>query len=75
MNEVLSACGAFVFVYILRLHLVFSVLYRKPFVCEVCMAGWFSLLLNIGSYWLYVPFKMAAAMCLTIVLTSILKRL
>ena len=74
MNEVLAACGAFVFVYILQLHRIFKVLDRKPFNCEVCLAGWFSLILNLGSYWLTVPFKMSAAMVLAILITAIIKK-
>lgn len=75
MNEILSACGAFVFVYVLKLHTTFKILNRKPFACEVCMGGWFALLLNINTYWLQIPFRMAAAMVLTILITALLKRL
>lgn len=74
-NELLSACGAFVWVYILRLHLTFKILNRKPFACEVCMGGWFALLLNVKCYWLHIPFKMATAMVFTIILTALLKKI
>jgi hypothetical protein len=75
LNELLAACGAFVFVYVLRLHYTFKILNRKPFACEVCMGGWFALVLNLNTYWLYIPFKMCLAMVLTILLTAILKRI
>jgi len=75
VNELLAACGAFVFVEVLRLHRMIPGLNRKPFACSVCMSGWFSLLLNFVDYWLYVPFKMAVAMVITILLTGLINKI
>lgn len=73
MNELLAAAGAFVFVNVLQFHRMIKALNRKPFACEVCMGGWFALVLDFGQYWLTVPFKMALAMVFTIVLTKLIK--
>lgn len=73
MKEViLSSCAAFVWVYVLGM-IRFK---YKPLNCETCMAGWFCLGLSIGVYkWYYIPFYMAAAMCVTIALTAYLKKI
>lgn len=75
MNEVYACCGAIVFVYMLQFHLMFPRLNRKPFNCDVCLSGWFSLILNLGGYWLLVPFKMAFAMVLTVFLSYIIRKI
>jgi len=75
MNELLAACGAFVFVYMLKPFEIFKALNRKPFTCEVCLAGWFALILNLETYWLHIPFRMSAAMILAFVLTKLLRKI
>lgn len=75
MNEIYAAFGAFAFVNFLKVHKISPKLNRKPLSCEVCMGGWFALLLSLDTYWLLVPFKMAAAMCLTYLITSVMKRI
>lgn len=76
MIELMAACGAWVVVNILQLHRMLSWLNRKPFACDICLSGWFTLVLSIGAvYWLYVPFKMAMAMMLTIVIGKIMNKL
>lgn len=75
MQEILAACGAWVWVFILRIHTFHKSIRRKPFSCEVCMAGWFTLILLVqDTYWLYIPFRMAVAMILTIILTRIMSK-
>jgi hypothetical protein len=75
ITELLAACGSFVWVYILNIPALHRWFNRKPFACEVCMAGWFDLCLNAGNtWWMEVPFRMAAAMCITILLTNTLKK-
>lgn len=75
MKEILLAtCGAFVCVNMLQLHMIFK-WNRKPLNCDVCISGWFCLLLSVPYvYWLHIPFYMAAAMVTTAVLNSVLKR-
>ena len=73
MNELLAAAGAFVFVNVLQFHRALKWMNRKPCACEVCMGGWFALILDFGQYWLTVPFKMALAMVMTIILTKVVK--
>lgn len=71
MKEILLACcGAWVFVYVLK----FQDFKYKPFNCEVCMAGWFTLLLFLTPEWVEVPFYMSAAMILTIWVTKLMKK-
>ena len=75
MKEILlAACGAFVCVEMLQLHIAFRI-QRKPFNCEVCLAGWFTLLLFILPSWFDVPFYMAGAMMMAVVVKSIMKKL
>lgn len=74
MIELLAACGAWVFVNVLALHRMFEVLNRKPFACETCMAGWFTLILAFGDYWLYMPFRMAVSMIIAIFLTALIRK-
>lgn len=73
MNELLAACGAWVWVYVLRVHHLIKWMNRKPFACEVCMAGWFTLFM----YWInwMTPFRMAAAMIITIILTKAMNKI
>ena len=76
MIELLAACGAWVWVFILKIHLLHPALYRKPFSCEVCLAGWFTLCLCAGNvYWMDVPFRMALSMVITILLTNLMRKL
>ena len=76
MIELLAACGAWVWVFILKIQYLHPALYRKPFSCEVCLAGWFTMLLSAGYYrFEVIPFKMAAAMVLTILLTKLMNKI
>lgn len=75
MKEILlAASGAFVFVEMLQLHMVFKV-NRKPFSCHVCMAGWFTLLLFILPGWFEVPFYMCASMMVAAVFKYLMKKI
>lgn len=68
----LSACAGWVVVY----PLGFIRFKRKPFSCEVCMAGWFCLLLSIGYYtWYMILFYMCAAMVFAAIITKLINRL
>jgi hypothetical protein len=60
----LASCGAFVFVNILQIDIVFGIK-RKPFTCDICMSGWFFLLLYFLPEWADIPFYMAGAMIAT----------
>lgn len=75
MKEILlSACGAWVLVNMIEWHLLFRI-NRKPFNCHTCLAGWFCLVLNIGHYWLEVPFLMAASMMVAALFNSIMRKI
>ena len=73
MKEVLlAACAGWVVVY----PLGFIRFKRKPFSCEVCMSGWFCMLISIPSYpWYQVPFYMCGAMVTTVLITKLINRL
>lgn len=74
MKEIiLAACGAWVWVHKLKVQLWAKFLFRKPFACEVCMAGWFALLLFLLPPWADIPFYMAGAMVATVLLTKIIR--
>lgn len=67
----LAACAAWVLVY----PLGFIRFKYKPFNCEVCLAGWFTLLLSIGHYrWFEVPFFMCVGMVFSVLLTKLLAK-
>lgn len=66
----IAACGSFVWVNILRLHYG-----KKPFACETCMAGWMAIITCIRYEWFLIPFLMAGAMCISILLTYIIKKI
>jgi len=75
MIELLASCGAWVWVFILKVQTL-PKLNRKPFNCEVCLSGWFTLLLSTGYYrFEIIPFKMSAAMVITILLTKLLSKI
>jgi len=73
MNEaLLAACGGWVCVYPLN----FIRFKRKPFSCETCLAGWFTLLLCVGHYpWYQVPFYMSMGMVMAVLITKTINRL
>lgn len=76
MNELLAACLAWVVVNVLEVHRWHRWFNRKPIACDVCLSGWFTLILNFSVVeWLQMPFRMAAAMILTIVIGKILNKL
>ena len=76
MYELIAACGAWVWVFVLDIPDLHKWFRRKPFNCEVCLSGWFTLCLCAGRvYWLEVPFRMAAAMVVTILLTNLMRKL
>ena len=76
MKEILlAACGAWVLVNIIQLHLLIKV-NRKPLSCHTCLAGWLTLLLTFQDYyWLHIPFMMSASMMIVIFFNYIMKRL
>jgi hypothetical protein len=68
---ILSSCLGWVLVNCLQIHRWHPILFRKPFACDVCMAGWIAL----GYCWsgFYTPLYMAGAMVGSILLTKVLK--
>ena len=60
-DVILAACGGFVTVNMIQLHVILG-WNRKPLNCDVCLSGWFFLLLYFCPGWLDVPFYMAGAM-------------
>ena len=74
MNEILSACGGWVFVNVLEFHKRFRIINFKPLNCDVCMSGWIYLALSFNTvYWHYIPLHMSLAMVATIFLNKLLK--
>lgn len=76
MKEILlAACGGFVAVKMLEVHILLRV-NRKPLNCVTCLSGWFCLLLSIQSYyWMDIPFMMAASMMTGAFLNYLMKKL
>ena len=76
MKEILlSACMAFVFVNVLQLHMKLKLTW-KLFNCDVCLAGWFCLVISIPTVeWYLIPGYMAAAMVAIIFLKGIFNQL
>jgi hypothetical protein len=70
---ILVACLAFVLVKVVGISTLSKWVARKPFTCEVCMAGW----LAVPYCWheWYTPLYMAGAMVVTIIITGFLKKL
>jgi hypothetical protein len=60
INMILCACLGWVMVIRLTWYKIHPWLFRKPFACETCMAGW----LALGYCWSgwYTPLYMAGAM-------------
>jgi hypothetical protein len=76
MKEILlSACGAYATVNMVQFHLLIKV-NRKPINCATCLAGWFCLVMTFQTYyWMEIPGMMAAAMMMSVLFNSIMKKL
>jgi len=69
----LAACGAFVMVNVIQFHVITGWRF-KPFICDVCMAGWFYLILFFCPSWVDVSFYMAAAMIAARLINYVMKK-
>ncbi len=72
INMILCACLSFILVNGLNIHKIHRWLNRKPFACDVCMAGWLALPYCWHGW--RTPLYMAGAMVCVIALNKILDR-
>lgn len=67
---------SYVWVNILQMNIRFKVFNRKPFNCEVCMAGWIAGVLMVSNAAGYeAAYELICIMSLTMFLMSMLNRL